>query len=72
MISNSVNYLNQPNLLLMVYKSKKIEANEIRKPNIINGLDLLLFSGSGLFLERDKVLSFFLKRRLGKGLITIR
>jgi len=56
----------------MVNKSKNMEVNEIIKPNIINGLDLISFSSSlGLFLEDTKFL-FFLERRLGKGLITIK
>ena len=54
----------------MVNKSKKMEVNEITKPNIINGLDLTFSSSLGLFLEDDKFL-FLLERRLGKGLITI-
>ena len=54
----------------MVNKSKKMEVNEITKPNIINGLDLTFSSSLGLFLEDTKLL-FFLDRRLGKGLITI-
>ena len=55
----------------MVNKSKKMEVNEITKPDIINGLDLTFFSSSsGLFLEDTKLL-FLLERRLGKGLITI-
>jgi len=54
----------------MVNKSKKMEVNEIIKPNIINGLDLTLSSSLVLFLEETKLL-FLLERRLGKGLITI-
>ena len=54
----------------MVNKSKKIEVNEMIKPNIINGLDLT-FSSLRLFLEDNKLL-FLLERRLGKGLITIK
>ena len=54
----------------MVNKSKKIEVNEMIKPNIINGLDFTFSSFLGLFLEGTKLL-FFLERRLGKGLITI-
>jgi len=46
-----------------------MEVNEIKKPNIINGLDLT-FSSLGLFLEETNLL-FLLERRLGKGLITI-
>ena len=53
----------------MVNKSKKMEVNDMTKPNIINGLDLTS-SSLGLFLEDIKLL-FFLERRLGKGLITI-
>ena len=53
----------------MVNKSKKMEVNEMIKPNIINGLDLT-FSSLGLFLEDAKFLSL-LERRLEKGLITI-
>ena len=44
----------------MVNKSKKIEVNEIIKPNIINGLDLTLSSFLNLFFEEGKFLSFFL------------
>ena len=54
----------------MVNKSKKMEANEMIKPNIINGLDLTFSSSLGLFLEDAKLLSL-LERRLEKGLITI-
>jgi hypothetical protein len=53
----------------MVNNSKNIEVNEMTKPNIINGLDLMS-SSLGLFLEDTKLL-FFLERRFGKGLITI-
>jgi len=54
----------------MVNKSKKMEVNEMTKPNIIIGLDLTFSSSLGLFLEDTKLL-FFLERRFGKGLITI-
>ena len=54
----------------MVNKSKKIEVNEMIKPNIINGFDLTFSSSLGLFLENTKFL-FLLERRLVKGLITI-
>ena len=54
----------------MVNKSKKMEVNEMTKPNIINGLDLTFSSSLELFLE-DTELIFLLERRLGKGLITI-
>jgi len=55
----------------MVNKSKNMEVNEMTKPNIINGLDLTFSSSLGLFLEDTKLL-FFLERRFGKGLITMR
>ena len=51
-------------------KSKKIEVNEMIKPNIINGLDLTFSSFWGLFLE-EAMLPSLLERRLEKGLITI-
>ena len=54
----------------MVNKSKKMEVNEMIKPNIINGLDLTFSSSLGLFLEDTKLL-FLLERRLGKSFITI-
>ncbi len=53
----------------MVNKSKNMEVNEMTKPNIINGLDLM-FSSLELFLV-DTNLLFFLERRFGKGLITM-
>jgi len=55
----------------MVNKSKKMEVTEMIKPNIINGLDLTFSSLLSLFFEEGKFLSFFLKIRLEKGLITI-
>ena len=54
----------------MVNKSKKMEVNEMIKPNIINGLDLTFSSFLGLLLE-DAKLPSLLDRRLEKGLITI-
>jgi len=54
----------------MVNKSKKIEVNEMIKPNIINGLDLTFSSCLNLFFEEEKFLSFFLLIRLEKDLIT--
>ena len=54
----------------MVNKSKKIEVNEMTKPNIINGLDLTFSSSLRLFLEDAKLL-FLLESRFGKSLITI-
>ena len=54
----------------MVNKSKNMEVNEMRKPNIINGLDLTFTSFFGIFLDGTKLV-FLFERRLGKGLITI-
>ena len=51
-------------------KSKKMEVNEMIKPNIINGLDLTFSSSLGSFFEDTMRLSF-LVRRLENGLITI-
>ncbi len=56
----------------MVNKSKKIELNEMMKPNIISVLDLTFSSFLGLLFEEETFLSFFLLIRLGKGLITIK
>ena len=44
----------------MVNKSKKMEVNDIKKPNIISGLDLTFSSGLSLLFEEDTFLSFFL------------
>ena len=55
----------------MVNKSKKMELNEMMKPNIISVLDLTFSSFLGLLFEKETFLSFFLLIRLGKGLITI-
>ena len=51
-------------------KSKNIEVNEMKTPNIINGLDLTFSSSLRLSLEDTKLL-FPLERRFEKGLITI-
>ena len=59
-------------MILMVNKSKKIDVNEIIKPNIINGIDLVFSSFLGLPFEEDKLLSIFLLICLRKGLITIK
>ena len=56
----------------MVNKSKKIELNEMMKPNIISVLDLTFSSFLGLLFEKETFLSFFFLIRLGKGLITIK
>jgi len=44
----------------MVNKSKKMEVNEIIKPNIINGLDLTFSSLLISLFEEEKFVSFFL------------
>ena len=44
----------------MVNKSKKMEVNEMIKPNIINGLDLTFSSGLSSLLKEDEFLSLFL------------
>ena len=44
----------------MVNKSKKIDVNEMIKPNIINGLDLMFSSFLSFFSEEGKFVSFFL------------
>ena len=56
----------------MVNKSKKMEVNEMIKPNIISGLDLTFSSLLGLLFGKDTFLSLFLLIRLGKSLITIK
>jgi len=43
-----------------VNKSKKIEVNEMIKPNTINGLDLPFSSFLGLLFEEGRFLSLFL------------
>ena len=55
----------------MVNKSKKMEVNEMIKPNIINGVDLTFSSFLILLFKEEIFLSFFLSIRLEKGLITI-
>jgi len=44
----------------MVNKSKKMEVNEMIKPNIISGLDFTFSSFLSIFFEVGKILSFFL------------
>ena len=56
----------------MVNKSKKIEVNEMIKPNAINGLDFTFSSFLSLLFEEDGFLSLFLLIRFGKSLITIK
>ena len=45
----------------MVNKSKKMEVNEMIKPNIINGLDFTFSSCLGVLLEEEEFLPFFFK-----------
>jgi len=45
----------------MVNKSKKMDVNEMIKPNIISGLDFTFSSCLGMLLEEDKFLPFFFK-----------
>ena len=56
----------------MVNKSKNMEVIEMRKPDIINGLDLTFSSFLSSLFEEDGFLSIFLLIRLGKSLITIK
>lgn len=56
----------------MVNKSKKIDVKEMIKPKIINGLDLTFSSFLGVLFEEVEFFSFLLRRRLGKGLITMK
>ena len=51
-------------------KSKIIELIDIINPNIINGLDCSLPLSSGIFLEEDNLLSFFILERLENDLFT--
>tara|TARA_B100000941_G_scaffold217629_1_gene160464 strand:+ start:366 stop:554 length:189 start_codon:yes stop_codon:yes gene_type:complete len=55
-----------------VNSSKKIEDNEIIKPNIINGFDFSLTFSFGIFLEKDIFLSLSLSLliRFEKALLT--
>ena len=54
-----------------MYSSKKIDDNEIIKPNIIIGLDFSLSFLTGTLLDKDKFLSLFLLRRFEKSLLTL-
>ena len=69
-MGNCINYSNYPNLLLIVKSNKKIEDNEITKPNIINGFDLLLGFLIGILVDEDGFLS--LLRRFEKSLLTLK
>ena len=48
-----------------------MEVNEMIKPDMINGLDLMFSSFLSLLFKEEIFLSFFLSIRLKKGLITI-
>ena len=50
----------------MVNKSRKMEVNEMIKPNIINGLDLTFSSFLSSLFEEEKFLSFFFINKIGK------
>ncbi len=67
-----MSYLSQANLFFIMKKSKNIEVIEIINPTIINGLDFSLSLSSGIYLDEDKFLSFFILKRLEKGLLTIK
>ena len=59
-LSNCTNYLIQPNLLFIVYRSKNIDINETTAPNIINRFDFSFSFFSGIFLDKDVFLSLSL------------
>ena len=63
--------LNQPNLLLIVKRSKNIEVSDSINPNIINDFDFSLFFLS-FFLIEDELLSLFLLIKFEKGLVTLK
>ena len=67
-ICNCINYLIHPNLFFIVKRSRKIEVNEIIKPNIINGLDFSLTIPWEIFFERKFFLSLLI--RFENGLFT--
>ena len=69
-MSNCINYSNHPNLLFIVKSSKKIDNNEIIKPNIIIGVDFSLDFLTGKFLDADGSLS--LLKRFEKSLLTLK
>ena len=77
-ISNSINYSNcssysnYPNLLLIVKSNRKIDDNEIKKPNIINGFDLSLTFLEGTLVDKDTFLALSLFRRFEKNLLTLK
>ena len=69
-LSKCINYLNHPNLLFIVKRSKNIDDNEIIKPNIINGFDFSLTFFTLILLDEDAFLSLF--KRFEKGLFTLK
>ena len=71
-LGNCINYSYHPNLLFIVKRSKKIDDNEIMKPNIINGFDFSLTCLTGILLDKVKFSSLFLLRRFEKSLLTLK
>tara|TARA_S200000501_G_scaffold298704_1_gene285285 strand:+ start:130 stop:405 length:276 start_codon:yes stop_codon:yes gene_type:complete len=69
-LSNCINYSNYPNLLFIVKSRKKIDDNEIIKPNIIKVFDFSFPFLTGINLEEDAFLS--LLRRFEKSLLTLK
>ena len=69
---NCINYSYHPNLLFIVKRSKKIDDNEIMKPNIINGLDFSLTCLTGILLDKVKFSSLFLLKKFEKSLLTLK
>ena len=71
-LGNCINYSYHPNLLFIVKRSKKIDDNEIIKPNIINGLDFSLTCLTGILLDKVRFSSLSLLRRFEKSLLTLK
>ena len=69
-LGNCINYSNYPNLVFIVKRSKNIEVNEIKKPNIINDFDLSLSFLTGIFEDEDSFLP--LLRIFEKILLTLK
>ncbi len=61
-----------PNLFFIVKRSRKIDNNEIIKPNIINGFDLSLSCLTGILVDKEEFLSLSLLRRFEKSLFTLK
>ena len=71
-LRNCANYLNQPNLLLIVKSNKKIEDKESIDPNTINDFDFSLLFFSGFILDENSFLSLSFLIRFEKGLFTLK